>query len=239
MNTKYQRRYVYDSPFKMRDADGIEYTLTIEQDDFPESPREWDNICTMICWNRRYLLGDRHSFNNPDEFMQHLYLDVTGKHWCDEHDDDYWEDVYEELLATDLVLIKQIRVYEHSGIALSTSGGYPFNDRWDSYLAGFIYVTKKTIFKNCGGITEENWKERADKYIEGEMETYNQYLQDEVYGYILTKKEAQQERCPHCGEIINEYEEEIEVDSCWGFYGDCLETNGILDNIGDLEFVEE
>lgn len=49
MNTKYQCRYVYDSPFKMRDADGIEYTLTIEQDDFPESPREWDNICTMIC----------------------------------------------------------------------------------------------------------------------------------------------------------------------------------------------
>lgn len=229
------KHYTYDSPFRLKDKDGTEYTLTIEQDDYPESPRSWSNLCTMVCWNRNYTLGDKHSFSNPDEFMQHLYTDVTGK-CCD--DDDCWEAIYEELSATDLVLIKPIRVYEHGNIALSTSGGYPFNDRWDSYLTGFIYVTKETVFKECGCITEENWEEYADKRIEGEMEIYNQYLQGEVYGYTLTKKETQQERCPHCGEIINEYEEEIEVDSCWEFYGDDLETNGILDSVGDLEFVE-
>ena len=72
------------------------------------------------------------------------------------------------------------------------------------------------------------------------METYDLYLTDEVYGYILIKKVIKQEKCPHCGEVIREYEDEEEVDSCWGFYGDCLEENGILDNIGtDLQFVEE
>lgn len=232
------KHYAYNSPFKMKDKDGIEYTLTLKQDYDAENPREWDNVCTMICWNRSYRLGDRHSFNNPDEFMQHLYLDVTGKHWCDEHDDDYWKDIYEELLATDLVLIKPIRAYEHSGIALSTSDSYPFNDRWDSYFAGFIFVTKETIFKECSGITEENWKERADEYIEGEIETYNQYFSGEIYGYILTKKETQQEKCPHCGEVLSECEEDVEVQSCWGFYGDVLEDNGILYQLDDLEFVE-
>jgi hypothetical protein len=234
------KHYAYESPFKMKDKEGVEYTLKIKQDEFPENPRDWDNLGIMVCWDRDYILGDKHSFENPDEFMQHLYLDVTGKHWCDDHESDDWQDVYKELKETNLVLIKQINMYDHSGITVSTSNSYPYNDRWDAGCVGFIYVTKKTIFKECGDITEENWKERADQYLEGEMETYDQYLRGEVYGFTLTKMVMQQDKCPHCGEVIREYEEEEFVDSCYGFYGDCLEENGILDNLSnDLEFIEE
>lgn len=234
------KHYAYESPFTMMDSEGVKYTLEVEQDDFHESPREWDNLCTMVCWHRHYSLGDKHNFDNPDELMQHLYLDVTGRHWCDDHDNDDWRDVYKELQKTGLILIKPINMYEHSGITVSTSNGYPYNDRWDAGCVGFIYVTKKTIFKECGGITEENWKERADKYLEGEMETYDQYCRGEVYGFRLIKTVVKQETCPHCGDVIREYEEETEEDSCWGFYGDCLEENGILDNmISGLKFAEE
>lgn len=234
------KHYAYNSPFKMVDADGIEYTLQIERDDCPENPREWSNVCTMVCWHNHYDLGDNHTFDNPDEFMRHLYLDVTGKHWCDDHDCDDWQDVYNELKETNLVLIKQINLYDHSGITVSTSNSYPYNDRWDAGCVGFIYVTKKTLFEECGDITEENWKERGDEYLEGEMKTYDQYLRGDVYGFKLTKIVTQQEKCPHCGEVINEYEDEEEIDSCWGFYGDCLEENGIIDNLSsDLKFVEE
>ena len=234
------KHYAYESPFTMKDKEGNKYTLEVMQDECPDDPRRWGSLCTMICWHRRYKLGDDHSFESPDEFMQHLYLDVTEKHWCDEHESDDWHDIYKELQKTDLVLIKQINLYEHNGITISTSSGYPYNDRWDSCCVGFVYVTKKTIFKECGSITEENWKDMADKYLEGEVETYDQYLRGDVYGYALTKKTIYQEKCPHCGEVIREYEGEEEVDSCWGFYGDCLEENGILDNIGtDLQFVEE
>ena len=234
------KHYAYESPLTMKDKEENEYTLEVIQDEYPDDPRNWSNVCTMVCWHRRYKLGDDHSFEIPDEFMQHLYLDVIGKHWCDNHESDDWQDVYKELQKTDLVLIKQINLYDHSGITISTSSGYPYNDRWDSCCVGFIYVTKKTIFKECGGITEENWKDRADKYLEGEVQTYDQYLRGDVYGYALTKKVIHQEKCPHCGEVIREYEGEKEVDSCWGYYGDCLEENGILDDIGtDLQFVEE
>ena len=234
------KHYAYESPFTMKDKEENEYTLEVIQDEYPNDPRNWSNVCTMVCWHRHYKLGDDHNFESPDEFMQHLYLDVIGKHWCDEHESDDWQDVYKELQNTDLVLIKQINLYDHSGITISTSSGYPYNDRWDSCCVGFIYVTKKTIFKECGGITEENWKDRADEYLEGEVQTYDQYLMGDIYGYALTKKVIHQEKCPHCGEVIREYEDEEEADSCWGFYGDCLEENGILDNIGtDLQFVEE
>lgn len=237
------KHYTYNSPFKMKDKDGKEYLLTVENYDYAENPREWSNLCTMTCWHSRYRLGDKHSFENPDEFMQHLYLDVTSKHWCDDHESDDWQDVYKELKETNLVLIKQINMYDHSGITVSTSDGYPYNDRWDAGCVGFIYVTKKTIFSECGDITEENWKERADKYLEGEMETYDQYLRGEVYRYTLEEKVhyRNETTCPHCGEVIkvDEYDDYEEEDSCCGFYGDCLEENGILDYLGNLEFVEE
>jgi hypothetical protein len=40
--------------------------LEIYQDDCPESPREfWDNLGTMVCWHRRYNLGDKQA--DPEE----------------------------------------------------------------------------------------------------------------------------------------------------------------------------
>ena len=75
--------------------------------------------------------------------------------------------------------------------------------------------------------------------MDNEVETYDQYLTNNVYGYELTKTVFEQEKCPHCGEVIHEYEADENVDSCWGFFGDCLEKNGILDNISsNLTFVE-
>ena len=79
------KHYAYESPFTMKDKEDNEYTLEVMQDEYPIDPRSWGNLCTMICWHQRYKLGDDHSFESPDEFMQHLYLDVTEKHWCDDH----------------------------------------------------------------------------------------------------------------------------------------------------------
>ena len=71
------KHYAYGSPFTMKDKEGNKYTLEVMQDECPDDPRRWGSLCTMICWHRRYKLGDDHSFESPDEFMQHLYLDVT------------------------------------------------------------------------------------------------------------------------------------------------------------------
>jgi hypothetical protein len=34
------------------------YKLTVSKDDYPESPREWSDIGTMLCSHSRYNLGD-------------------------------------------------------------------------------------------------------------------------------------------------------------------------------------
>ena len=35
------------------------YELKIVQDTDPESPRTWDNLGTMVCFHKRYELGDK------------------------------------------------------------------------------------------------------------------------------------------------------------------------------------
>lgn len=232
------KHYAYNSPFKMKDQEGVEYTLEVINDDCPESPRVWSNLCTMICWHRHYDLGDKHNYDDVDDFLDGLCFRILYKD-CDELYGLNWQDKFKMLDESNLILIKPINMYDHGGITISTSRVYPYNDPWDAGYVGFIYVTKETVFEGCLDITEENWKERADQYLEGEMETYDQYLRGDVYGYRLIKKVKQQDKCPHCGEIIREYEEGVEDDSCWGFYGDCIEDNGIIDYLGNLEFVEE
>jgi hypothetical protein len=87
-------------------------------------------------------------------------------------------------------------------------------------------------------LTNETWRARAREVIDAEVETYDQYLRGDVYGYILEKEVTVEEKCPHCGEVINTYTAMEEVDSCWGFYGNCLEENGIGDECSNLEFVD-
>jgi hypothetical protein len=52
------------------------YTLFIVDDDQPESPREGsDNFGKMICWHRRYNLGDEHDHSEPRDFLHSMLFD--------------------------------------------------------------------------------------------------------------------------------------------------------------------
>ena len=82
--------------------------------------------------------------------------------------------------------------YIHSGVALSLGREYPFNCQWDSCQVGFIYVS--TDPGEFGDTTPE-------QVAKGYVETWNQYLSGDVWGY--TVEDAAGEH----------------VDSCWGFYG--------------------
>ena len=43
------------------------YKLEIEQDNDPMNPRrEWDNLGTMVCFHKRYDLGDKTDYRSED-----------------------------------------------------------------------------------------------------------------------------------------------------------------------------
>ena len=93
-------------------------------------------------------------------------------------------------------------LYDHSGITMNTTG---FTCPWDSGQVGWIFVTRDRMNEEFG----TNWDEkRAIEILQGEVETYDQYLTGDVWGYIVED------------ELGNT------VDSCWDFYGYdyCKET---------------
>lgn len=74
----------------------------------------------------------------------------------------------------------------------------------------------------------EVMSERAKEMLEGEVEIYDQYLQGNIYGFVIEKKI----KCECCNNVETE-----EIDSCWGFYGNDPFENGMSDHI-DKEYHE-
>lgn len=137
-------------------------------DDCQESPRDWDNLGTMVCWHRDYDLGDENDFDNPTEF----------KEW----------------LKDNPAIVLPLFLYDHSGISMSTSREYPFNCPWDSGQVGYIYLTLERARKeySCKRISKQ-LRNRIVSYLKGEVKTYNQYLTGDIYGFKTVCNECETE----------------------------------------------
>ena len=69
MNLRY---IVLDENLLTRGSDGTYYRLRIGQDDWIDSPRDWSPLGHMLCWNRRYNLGDKHDYSEPIDFWHDM-----------------------------------------------------------------------------------------------------------------------------------------------------------------------
>ena len=171
--------------------------LEIIQDETPINPRstEWTdgNIVKMICFHSKYDLGDKHDY--------------------DFHNYSGWDEMEADIIRNEKPLVIQpLFLIDHSGISISTA---PFGCPWDSGQIGFAIITKEMIRKtfNVKHVLKKKWYDKSVEMLKGEVETYDQYLTGDVYGYKL-------------------YEDDEETDSCWGFYGSDFWKNGMSDNVG-------
>lgn len=48
------------------------YNINWFYDECPDSPRNWDNVAKIICWHRRYNLGDKHNYSDVESFLSTL-----------------------------------------------------------------------------------------------------------------------------------------------------------------------
>jgi len=171
-------------------------TLKIVSDECPESPREWDNLGTLVL-HKGY--GDKTDFRFADNYDSEEDVLEKGPKEIAKH--------FGEIGA-----ILPVYKYEHSGTTYSTT---PYSCRWDSGLAGFIFATKKDI--------RENWStkrvtkkliEHTEEILKCEIETFAQYVEGDIVGFQLEEDGEQ-------------------IDSCYGFYGQNVATNGILDHLDE------
>ncbi len=209
-------------PIKTIDA-GNGVTVKIYQDEDPDSPREWDNLGTMVCFHRDHTLGDeKHGFT-PDTLQDKLK--EPGLVWL------------------------SLYLYDHSGISISCGGPslrkdnnhYPMDPGgWDTSLIGAIFVDAETIKEEMarplrlrkGQINPDlapikhitrRVRERVLACLRGEVETYNQYLTGDVYGYVIE-------------DVVGKH-----LDGCWGYYGgiEYCESEAMSAAAGHVERVHD
>lgn len=184
-------------------------TIKLSQDSF-DSPREWDNIGTIAYNHGSYNLGEEKISDPIDWLIEKLELSeeyIYNK--CEGYSNETLVKLEEKFFKKFIAL--PVYIYDHSGQSISTS---PFNCRWDSGKLGYIYCSKEKAIQEFGGkvVTKET-REKVLSNLELEIETFNQYIQGDVYSF----------------EVLDE--DENHIDSCGGFYGTDWETNGMLDHI--------
>lgn len=149
------------------DVSGL--TVRIVQDTDAESPRENDNLGTMICWHRNYILGDYTNkdlpYDSPSDFQE----------WVDKD--------------KETAIVLPLYLYDHSGITMSCS---PFSCPWDSGQIGYIYITKEKIRKEYSvkKITKK-LLERVTGYLVSEVKEYDDYLTGQCYGYVIEDEDGE------------------------------------------------
>lgn len=198
-----------------------DHVLNIYHDEDPMSPREWDNLGIMLCVHGRYNLGDFQPGSNL-ECLQRMADDLGIREIIE--DLDMYEEVYEDeeklqewLDCKEDWVCLPLYLYDHGGITMNTGG---FSCRWDSGQVGYIYCPTSKILSEYGN-ADSDTLERVTKCLDSEVETYDQYITGDVYGFKLMKREI-------CDKNHEHFEE---IDSCWGFYGNDYKTNGIFDHI--------
>lgn len=173
----------------MRDENIVEqfeesgYTVKIYPDFDPQNPRkDYDPLGTMVHWHRRYDLGDRKLNEQEEKALRRGGFKLLERYLR---------------ITQGAVCVLPLSLLDHSGLHMWVGGGPHWSDSagWDSGTVGFIYVTKDQLEKF--GTPAD----KAEQQLNAEVETYDQYLRGDVYGYVIEDEDGEH------------------VDSCWGFYG--------------------
>lgn len=150
----------------------------------------------------------------------HSRYNLGDNHNYDKTDVLSWKEL-ERLIQReeDVCVMDPLYMYDHSGQTISTS---PFSCSWDSGQVGFVYITKEDIRKtyNVKRISKKT-KQLAWKALANEVKIYDDYIRGSVYWFSVGD------------------EEENQLDSCCGFYGDDFIVNGMFDTVCESLTEEE
>lgn len=135
----------------------MNHLLQIIQEQYPESPRDWDNLGTMYCEHRGYNLGDKDAEDPRDE---------------------------EGTLRKDIVFLP-LYLYDHSGITMNTTGfSCPWDS---GCVGIIYVSKEKIKQEYGWKVLTKARKEKILSYLENEVKVYDQYLTGDVYGFRVVE----------------------------------------------------
>lgn len=175
-----------DTPIETIEYRG--FNINIYPDFDPMDPRsEFDNFGIMICKHPNYILGDK------QDMIAEEIIALTER-----NDVEYF----------------WLFLLDHSGLWMKTGTFACDAAGWDTSRVGIIYCTHEQIIKEYDELSDETIH-KAKQLMQGEVETYSQYLSGEVYGYQIEPTDTNKS---------------IECDDgCWGFFGYEWDRNGLME----------
>ena len=150
--------------------------IKVERDTDAQSPRGDCNFGAMVCWHRRYRLGDVQPKCDPQEWL------ADGG-------------VPEGSVVLPLYLM------DHGGISMSTGD---YGDRWDSGRVGWIFadpdmIRKEHMLAADAEITAEI-RASVERTLKSEVAVYSDYLEGNVWGYVIENIH----KCSECGSDVHD-----------------------------------
>jgi len=163
------------------------YKIKIYIDDLTEDPRNWDNLGIMLCFHRRYNLGDNlgisfSQFSSWEEVRQYIRKELEG------------------------ILLMPLYLLDHSSLWIKTSPFMEDPQGWDTSFVGYIFTTKEKIRKNFGikRITKKII-ERVKEILENEVKVYSYYLSGQSYFFSIENEKR--ENIESVGGFLGDFEE--------------------------------
>ena len=147
--------------------------VTIDEDEWFESPREWDNLGTLYTWEGEYSSPDKHNFNEGLEFLGSIIGEELIEKIHDKYNNvsEFFEDITKRLDKLGYILYP-VSKYEHSDVIYSIG----VSRGWDSGVVGVIFAEKKKICEwfNTKKVTQKI-REKVIQNFESELEIYTDY----------------------------------------------------------------
>lgn len=165
------------------------FVAHVAYDESPESPREWDNLGIILgidsCTDSSYLYNllciGENSKGEP--------LAIVDQNGFVHSKFDYF--LRNEFFQGERILIveafiesRELHLMRYNTLVISTESA----------------IRKAFLVPEGEPIKKSVWA-KARECLEAEVKIYNQYLEGDVYGFIIKTEDGDQ------------------VDSCWGFYG--------------------
>jgi len=173
--------------------------LSIINDEYADSPREWSNL--------GYFITCESDTESPDSnpAIQGI-IKSTGDEATDQ--DDHIKLITQEIkeqLGEIVLTIWPVVKYEHNAVSykLGTVHGFDYSNN------GFYIITNRSIKET--GAEKKDWQ----KIVENELKIYNQWFNGEVYYYELCER-GEFKPCPTCGH--NPIAEWKEIDRSGSYY---------------------
>ena len=206
--------------------------LRVIQDENSESPDNWGDEDIFLVYDHRQFTVKREGFEPKDifEYFENCHEQIENDRF-----DDYF--------------IFPVDAYIHSDIHLSLTNTKNHPDsKWDVSTTGYVLVNKEYVDVNGYPSKHKTPEDFAKTIAEGLIETWNQYLSGDIWGfqvlkltnyfkiededliYIRDNSNDVYNSIVSKGELVKEYKE---IDSCWGFYGSDPKENGMLEDIND------